>query len=340
MWADLPAELNPLAGKVPPARAERKRTQIEALLHWALQLLPPPAAGPAAAAGAAAPTVVDFCCGGGHLGLVVAALRPDVAVVLLDLKQPALDHAERRAAAMDLSNIRTFCGAVGDYSDSFDLALALHSCGGAADAVQAAAIKAGNQSSQSSPQLDFQDRISRVLAVAGASYVIAPCCYGFVQAAAEDHEPIAQQPGASASSAASASSRDEKLLLVADLQYPRSQAYRDIPGLSAKLYAAVAGSGDATYWPADERAGAHDGLARACMEAIDRDRTLLAAEAGYIAAVTTMTRATAPGNTAGKQGVVGAADEPAGEGGRAGVDESGLKDQLLIGWKTATSSAA
>ena len=71
-----------------------------------------------------------------------------------------ISHAERRAAAMNLSNIRTFCGAIGDYSDSFDLALALHSCGGAADAVQAAAIKAGNQSSQSSPQLDFQGRIS------------------------------------------------------------------------------------------------------------------------------------------------------------------------------------
>jgi hypothetical protein len=241
-WARLPAQLNPLAGKVPPARAQRKRRQIESLLYWACRLLPPPASG-------CTPTAVDFCAGGGHLGLVLAALRPDITVVLLDLKQPALDGAERRAAAMSLSNVETFCGAVGDWPRGrpFDMALALHSCGGAADAVQAAAI------------------------AAGAAYVIAPCCYGFVQAAAEEHAPPSAGSsggggGGGGGGNASAAASDVKLLLVADLEYPRSKAYRSVDTLTAAVYAAVAGSADATYWPADARAGEHDGKKRAFFE--------------------------------------------------------------------------
>jgi len=62
-WSTLPSELNPLAGKVPPARAERKRAQIEALLQWALRLLPAAPAGGGSAAPAEAPVAVDFCAG-------------------------------------------------------------------------------------------------------------------------------------------------------------------------------------------------------------------------------------------------------------------------------------
>jgi len=57
-----------------------------------------------------------------------------------------------------------------------------------------------------------------------------------------------------------------KLLLVADLEYPRSKAYRSVDTLTAAVYAAVAGSADATYWPADARAGEHDGKKRAFFE--------------------------------------------------------------------------
>jgi hypothetical protein len=137
-WSELPAALNPLAGKVPPARAERKRVQIEALLRWAWHMLPPPPPPPAAgvevvtAAAAAAATpgaagggdiVVDFCAGGGHLGLVLAALRPELLVVLLDGKQASLDEADKRAARLGLTNVRTVCGRVEDYAEPFTLGM-------------------------------------------------------------------------------------------------------------------------------------------------------------------------------------------------------------------------
>jgi hypothetical protein len=65
---------------------------------------------------------------------------------------------------------------------------------------------------------------------------------------------------------ASAAASDVKLLLVADLEYPRSKAYRSVDTLTAAVYAAVAGSADATYWPADARAGEHDGKKTALFE--------------------------------------------------------------------------
>lgn len=198
------------------------------MLHWACRLLPPPATAADAEYG---PVAVDFCAGGGHLGLVLAALRPDITMVLLDVKQPALAGAQQRARAMGLKNVQTFCGAVGEYRAPFDLALALHSCGGAADAVQTAAI------------------------AAGAGYVIAPCCYGFIQAAAE--ESIKSPSHGKHIAGTMMASTDAKLLLVADLQYPRSAAYRGVQALSASVYAAMAGSADATYWPSDSRAGAN-----------------------------------------------------------------------------------
>jgi hypothetical protein len=76
--------------------------------------------------------------------------------------------------------------------------------------------------------------------------------------------------------------------------------------------------------------GAHDSLARACMEAIDRDRTLLAVEAGYIAAVTTM----AP-----FVDVALPTEGGSGGGSAVSVDESGLKNQLVLGWTPAQPGA-
>ena len=77
--------------------------------------------------------------------------------------------------------------------------------------------------------------------------------------------------------------------------------------------------------------GEHDSLARDCMAAIDRDRTLLAAEAEYTAAFTTMDAVTSEfenKKTMGeREGVA------AGSDGQDGGHSSGLKNQLLIGWR-------
>lgn len=78
-------------------------------------------------------------------------------------------------------------------------------------------------------------------------------------------------------------------------------------------------------------------LARDCMDAIDRDRTLLAVEAGYAAAFTTMDAAasevrikkTGEGETVGGQ----ENSQHIGSGDRGGGHGSGLKNQLLVGWR-------
>ena len=137
-----------------------------------------------------------------------------------------------------------------------------------------------------------------------------------------------------------------KLLLVADLEYPRSKAYRSVDSLTAAVYAAVAGSADATYWPADARAGEHDVLARACMDAIDRDRTLSAAEAGYDAAFTTMEDDDEEVAAQEEAKGAGAGGSEAPLANAAAAAGAGLKNQLLLGWRrgkaeaSASSSAA
>eukprot|EP01043_Picozoa_sp_COSAG02_P023083 COSAG02_NODE_1222_length_13800_cov_66.755565_3_plen_94_part_00 len=84
-------------------------------------------------------------------------------------------------------------------------------------------------------------------------------------------------------------------------------------------------------------------LARHCMAAIDRDRTLLAAEAGYTAAFTTMdavTSAVANKKTVGEDDGTAAGGrqkelpQRTGSGGQNGGHGSGLKNQVLVGWRS------
>jgi len=48
---------------------------------------------------------VEFCAGGGYLGLAVAAMRPQVSVLLLDRNAISLKHAEARADRLGLRNV-------------------------------------------------------------------------------------------------------------------------------------------------------------------------------------------------------------------------------------------
>ena len=78
-------------------------------------------------------------------------------------------------------------------------------------------------------------------------------------------------------------------------------------------------------------------LARDCMDAIDRDRTILAAEAGYIAAFTTMDAVGSEvknKKTGEDKGVGGQeSSQNIGSGDQAGGHGSGLKNHLLVGWR-------
>lgn len=134
---------------------------------------------------------------------------------------------------------------------------ALHSCGPAADAVLAACTRAR------------------------ARFVVAPCCYGFVQASveAEAEELLrAQTPTETPTSSAEVDgSSDGGAAEVTEAaagpglrssKYPRSAAFRRIDGCSAEVFGAIAGLADATYFPGDARYETHDALARGCMDAV------------------------------------------------------------------------
>jgi len=71
------------------------RPETELLAGWALELLPPPAAG-------ARPLMVDVGTGSGCIACAVAAERPDVGVVAVDLSPAAAAVARANAQRLGL----------------------------------------------------------------------------------------------------------------------------------------------------------------------------------------------------------------------------------------------
>ena len=137
--------LDPAAGDLNVGRAERKRQQIQSAAAHAVQLLNP------------GDVCVEFGAGSGHLGLLVASLRPDVNVILVELKRYTCDIALARIEGLGLKNASVFCGSVDEFDSSeqpFDCAIGLHLCGLLTDST-----------------LD--------LAMARrAAVCLVPCCYG------------------------------------------------------------------------------------------------------------------------------------------------------------------
>uniref|UniRef100_A0A7S0ZJ34 Methyltransferase domain-containing protein n=1 Tax=Timspurckia oligopyrenoides TaxID=708627 RepID=A0A7S0ZJ34_9RHOD len=99
---------------------------------------------------------VDFCGGRGVVGITLAALFPEWDIVVLDLKPGALKLVQTRNESLKLKNIKTWQGDVSQFQVDFDLAVALHSCGIAADLVLQKAL------------------------IQRAPFVIVPCCTGAV----------------------------------------------------------------------------------------------------------------------------------------------------------------
>lgn len=118
---------------VPGARAGRKRAQVASMV----------ACVAAVVAGRESGVLVDMCGGCGHVGLVCAALWPGWVVRVMDSASVALAVVKRRALVAGLDNVEIVLGDVGAVTAGFDVAVALHACGGASDVVLAEAVRCG-----------------------------------------------------------------------------------------------------------------------------------------------------------------------------------------------------
>ena len=101
--------------------------------------------------------VVDFGSGSGNATLAVAwLLRDRCSFVLLDMKPVAVKLAESRVAAVPglSGTVSAAAGRIEDYSDDFDIGVAVHACGMATDYAQLQCIS------------------RRV------PYLLVPCCVG------------------------------------------------------------------------------------------------------------------------------------------------------------------
>jgi hypothetical protein len=184
----------------------RKRQQIANLAMLASTLLRP------------GQIAVDFCCGGGHLGLALAALRPDVKVVLLDANSVHIAYARTRCAARSLTNVSFERGWVDNYAQvpnqtpekaqHFHLGIALHACASASDEVQRVCAR------QQPP----------------AGFVLAPCCHGGLQNESDTSLRMSSQNNARTSNwrsdkqlgVGSSNSRSDDGSSDAPRSYPRS----------------------------------------------------------------------------------------------------------------------
>jgi hypothetical protein len=127
-------------------RIARKRSQIDSFVALIDAMNLPDAS-----------IIVDFCCGSSGLTLPLAYCFPEFTFVGVDLKQKALDIMTERIEALGLDNVTTSCTDVAAYASTYSLAISLHSCGQASDAVILSAVN------QSKP------------------FFVAPCCVGKVK---------------------------------------------------------------------------------------------------------------------------------------------------------------
>jgi len=156
-WSEAPKEVDPLNGQLGSARALRKRQQIENMISLVLPIV------------GSGKKIVEFCAGGGHLGIVLAFLRPDCHVILVENKEESISRAQSRIQSLNLTNVTLYLSNVEHFRGDFDVGLALHACGSATDMVLTKCR------------------------VANASFVISPCCYGGIKASKSLQYPASKR---------------------------------------------------------------------------------------------------------------------------------------------------
>ena len=148
-FSQLPGALDPAPWLVKkPDRAGRKRAQMHALVMLALRVVKD------------GDTVVDFGAGAGHLGLLIAYLRPSCTVILVEPETYHVEEqARRRMEELGLANCRVFASGVEQFAasgESFDCGVSLHSCG------------------------TITDKALTLCVSRRARFCLCPCCYGEV----------------------------------------------------------------------------------------------------------------------------------------------------------------
>lgn len=144
-WGSLPAAVSPAEGKMSSDRALRKQQQLNNLLSVVSNMAKP------------GDTIVDFCSGGGHVGIVLAYMLPSCQIILIENKEESLMRAKDRSNGLGLTNIWFIQANLDYFTGKFNIGVALHACGVATDMVIEHCV------------------------TARASFVICPCCYGFIQ---------------------------------------------------------------------------------------------------------------------------------------------------------------
>lgn len=144
-WEKIPHEASPGGGSLPEKRLNKKRQQLENLCKPVLKLAK------------SNDIIVDFCAGSGHLGILIAYLRPDCTVIILENKEESLDRSKLRVKKLGMTNVRFFQCNLDYFKGDFNIGMSLHACGVATDLV-------------------IQHCIRR-----NAIFVSCPCCYGSIQ---------------------------------------------------------------------------------------------------------------------------------------------------------------
>ena len=128
-WQGLPIDVDPASmmsgkdqrGRDASVKIGRKRSQVQSMLALILPMVND------------GETAVEFACGSGYIGLVLAALRPQVRVVLMDQNPVSIQYTKSRAAAAHLTNVECVVGDIRDFhvGRGYSLGFALHACGAA-----------------------------------------------------------------------------------------------------------------------------------------------------------------------------------------------------------------
>lgn len=101
--------------------------------------------------------VVDMCAGSGHLGLILASLRPDCTVVVVENKEESIERCFKVREKLGLKNLKIYFSQLSHIRMKFDFGVALHACGSVSDSV-----------------------IEKCLETT-ASLILVPCCYGSIR---------------------------------------------------------------------------------------------------------------------------------------------------------------